>query len=126
MVSRVTERTLMTDFANSVSRLRRQQAEAQAALSSQKKLRQPSDDPVGAARSTALRGENKELGAYRDSVGLAKATLGAQDGVLGEVHDIMLRAQELAASMSGLSSSADRQTAAEEVAELEKSLVALG
>jgi len=127
MISRVTERTLIADFTSSVSRLQRQQAEAQAALSSQKKLREPSDDPVGAARSTQLRGETKELGAYHDSVGLGSATLGAQDGVLGEVHDIMIRARELAAGLSGgLTTPAARQTAAAEVTELEKGLLALG
>jgi flagellar hook-associated protein 3 FlgL len=127
MVSRVTERTLITDFTNSVSRLRRQQADAQAALSSQKRLREPSDDPVGTARSTRLRGETKELGAYRDSVGLGAATLGAEDAVLGEAHDILIRAREIATGMSGgLTTPEARQTAAEEVSELERGLLALG
>ena len=127
MVNRVTERTLITDFTTSVSRLRRQQAEAQAALSSQKRLREPSDDPVGAARSTRLRGESKELGAYHDSVGLGTATLGAEDAVVGEVHDLLIRAREIAAGSSGgLTTPEGRQTAAEEVTELERGLLALG
>jgi flagellar hook-associated protein 3 FlgL len=126
MITRVTERALITDFSNSVSRLRRQQAAAQAALSSQKKLREPSDDPVGTARSTRLRGETKELGAYRDSVGVGTATLGAQDAVLGEVHDILIRAREIAAGLSGSLSTAEaRQTAGVEVIELERGLLAL-
>ena len=126
MITRVTERALITDFTNSVSRLRRQQADAQAALSSQKKLREPSDDPVGTARSTRLRGETKELGAYRDSVGVGTATLGAQDAVLGEVHDILIRAREIAAGLSGsLSTPEARQTAGVEVVELERGLLAL-
>jgi flagellar hook-associated protein 3 FlgL len=127
MVGRVTERTLVADFTNSVTRIRRQQAEAQAALSSQKRLREPSDDPVGTARSTLLRGEAKELGAYRRSVGLGTSTLAAQDSVLGEVHDMLVRAREIAASMSnGLSTPEARQTAAEEVTEIERGLLALG
>ncbi len=127
MVGRVTERTLVADFTNSVTRIRRQQAEAQAALSSQKRLRQPSDDPVGTARSTLLRGEAKELGAYRQSVGLGTSTLAAQDSVLGEVHDMLVRAREIAAGMSnGLSTPEARQTAAEEVTEIERGLLALG
>ena len=127
MITRVTERALITDFTNSVSRLRRQQADAQAALSSQKRLREPSDDPVGTARSTRLRGETKELVAYSDSVGLGTATLGAEDAVVGEVHDILIRAREIATGMSGgLTTPEARQTAAEEVSELERGLLALG
>jgi flagellar hook-associated protein 3 FlgL len=127
MISRVTERTLLVDFTNAVARLRRQQAEAQEALSSQKRLREASDDPVGTARSTRLRGETRELEAFRESVGLGTATLGAEDAVLGEVHDILIRAREIAASMAGgLATPEARQTAAEEVRELERGLLALG
>ncbi|MCC6850349.1 MAG: flagellar hook-associated protein FlgL [Deltaproteobacteria bacterium] len=126
MVGRVTERTLLADFTYSVSRLRRQQADAQNALSSQKRLREASDDPVGAARSTSLRGEAKELDAYRGSVALATTTLGAEDGVLGQVHDVLIRAREIAAGLSsGLVTPEARQTAAEEVEELERGLVSL-
>jgi flagellar hook-associated protein 3 FlgL len=126
MLTRVTERTLLTDFSTAVSRLRRQQAEAQAALSTQKKLRQPSDDPVGTAQSSRLRGETKELDAYRDSVGVGTATLGAEDSVLGEVHDILIRAREIASGLSGgLSTPEARQIAAEEVTELERGVLAL-
>jgi len=126
MVSRVTDRTLVADFTFAVSRLRRQQADAQDALSSQKRLREASDDPVGAARSTSLRGEAKELDAYKDSVGLATTTLGAQDGVLGEAHDILIRAREIAASLTGgLATPEARQTAAEEVTELERGMLSL-
>jgi flagellar hook-associated protein 3 FlgL len=126
MVSRVTERTLIADFTFAVSRLRRQQADAQDALSSQKRLREASDDPVGAARSTSLRGEAKELDAYKDSVGLATTTLGAEDGVLGEAHEIMVRAREIASSLTGgLATPEARQTAAEEVTELERGLLSL-
>ncbi len=126
MVGRVTERTLIGDFTYAVSRLRREQAEAQNALSSQKRLREASDDPVGAARSTSLRGETKELESYRDSIGLATATLGAQDSVLGQVHDILIRAREIAAGLTGgLATPEARQTAAEEVTELERGLLSL-
>ncbi|MCC6764843.1 MAG: flagellar hook-associated protein FlgL [Deltaproteobacteria bacterium] len=127
MVGRVTERTLIADFTYSVSRLRRQQADAQNALSSQKRLREASDDPVGAARSTSLRGEAKELDAYRGSVALATTTLGAEDGVLGQVHDILVRAREIAVGLSSsLVTPETRQTAAEEVQELERGLLSLG
>jgi len=127
MVSRVTDRTLLTDFTTAVARLRRQQADAQAALSSQKKLREPSDDPVGAAQSSRLRAEAKELDAYQESVGVGTASLGAQDSVLGEVHDMLIRAREIASGMSGgLATPEARQTAAEEVTELERGVLALG
>src|SRR6185369_8267022 len=101
MVSRVTERTLVNDFTLAVGRLRRQQSEAQDALSSQKKLREASDDPVGAARSTRLRSETKELDSYKDSVTIGTSSLAAQDSALGEAHDILVRAREIAASLSG-------------------------
>jgi flagellar hook-associated protein 3 FlgL len=126
MVSRVTERTLIADFTNSVQRLRREQADAQNALSSQKRLREPSDDPIGAARSTSLRGETRELEAFKDSVGLGTATLGAEDSVLGQIHDMLVRAREIAAGYSGgLVTPEARQVAAQEVQEIERGMLAL-
>lgn len=126
MVNRVTERTLLGDFTIAVTRLRRQQAEAQNVLSSQKRLLQPSDDPVATAQSTRLRGETRELDAFRDSVGVGTAALGAEDAVLGQVHDILIRARELASGLSGgLTTPEARRIAAEEVTELERGTLAL-
>lgn len=127
MVSRVTEQTLIGAFTLSVSRLRRQQADAQNTVSSQKRLQEASDDPVGAARSTALRGEQAQLQTYDDSVGIATTNLGAQDGALSSAEDIMTRAREIAASLTGgLATPEARQTAAQEVTELERGLLSLG
>jgi len=126
MYTRVTEGVLIREFQRQVARLQRERVDLQDIVSSQKKLRAPSDDPVGAARATRLRGEARQLQALREGAGLGRAVLGAQDGALDQVSAILVRAREIATQLAGgLSSTANRQSAAEEVAELERGLLAL-
>jgi flagellar hook-associated protein 3 FlgL len=127
MIARVTQGTLVRDFQASVARLQRELARVQAVVSSQRRLQAPSDDPVGAALATRLRGEAVRLEAVREGVDLGRAVLAAEDGALAQAHALLTRAREIAAqAASGTVSAADRQTAAVEVAELERALLALG
>jgi flagellar hook-associated protein 3 FlgL len=125
-VGRVTQGTLYREFRASVGRLQRQLADAQAAVSSQKKLRDASDDPIGAAAVTRLRAETRAIGAVRDGIGFGTAVLSAQDGALEQVESLLTRAREIAAqTSSGLTTAAGRQQAAAEVAEIERTVLTL-
>jgi len=127
MIARVTQSTMIRDLLGDVRRLERRMADAQAALTSGKRLRTASDDPTGAALAERLRGESRDLAALRETVSFATAVLGAQDEVLAQADGILARARELAAQQSGsFASTASRQAAAEEVAELERALLSLG
>lgn len=127
MIERVTQATLLRELQASVTRLQRQLVKAQETVSSQKRLLEASDDPTGAARANRLRGETRALMALRDGVAFGTAVLGAEDAALDQGEAILTRAREIATQQaSGLTTAAARQQAAEEVAELERSMLALG
>jgi len=127
VIGRVTQATLLRDLLQSVRRIERGLVDGQAALTSGKRLRTPSDDPTGAALAERVRGEHRDLEALGDGVAFATAVLGAQDDVLEQVEGILARARELAAQQSGsFATNASRQAAAAEAAELERALLSLG
>jgi flagellar hook-associated protein 3 FlgL len=126
ILGRVTQGTLFRQLTTGVSRLQRQIAEAQAQISSQKKLRNASDDPAGAAQANRLRTQTRALAAIDDGIGFGTAVLNAQDSVLGEADNLLTRAREIAAqTSSGLVTQEARQQAAAEVTELERNLLAI-
>lgn len=127
MITRVTQGVLVRELLSSVRRLQARLAVKQAELASGKRLREPSDDPAGAARANAVRGEIRDLGALDDTLGFATAVLGAQDAALEQAEGVLTRAREIAAQQaSGLVTAEGRQQAAAEVAELERALLSLG
>lgn len=126
ILGRVTQQTMFRDLTTSVSRLQRQLADAQAQVSSQKKLRSASDDPAGSATANRLRGETSTLQALDDGIGFGTAVLGAEEGALEQTESLLTRAREIAAQTSGgLTTPAGRQQAAAEVAQLERDLLSL-
>ena len=92
ILGRVTQSTLFRELTTSVARLQRQIADAQAQVSSQKKLQNPSDDPAGAAAANRLHGEVRALSAAKDGIGLGNAVLSAQDSALQQVESLLTRA----------------------------------
>jgi len=127
MIQRVTQATLIRELQASVARMQRQLVVAQETVSSQKRLLEASDDPAAVARVNRLRGETRALTALSDNVAFGTAVLGAEDAGLEQAETIMTRAREIATQQaSGLTSPVARQQAAEEVTELERSLLALG
>ncbi len=126
MIGRVTQSSLARDFLGHVQSLQRRSAEAQNHVQTQRRILAPSDDPGGAARATRLRSEDSDLRALHETVGFGLSVLGAQDGALGEASSLLTRARELAAQeANGLTSPAQRQAAATEVAEIERALITL-
>jgi flagellar hook-associated protein 3 FlgL len=127
MISRVTQGTLFRELRRSVERIQRDIAAAQETISSQKRLREASTDPSGAARVNRLRADLSGLAAWRDGVGFGIAVLAAEDGAIDQAQTILTRAREIATQQaSGLQTPASRQQAAAEVAELERGLLTLG
>jgi flagellar hook-associated protein 3 FlgL len=126
MIARVTQATWLREVQAGIGRLERRLLDAQATVSSQKKLRAPSDDPAGTARAGRLRGEVTQLSALGEGVGFGTAILGAEDAALDQAQAILTRAREIATQHAGELSSAAARQSAEEVAELERDLLALG
>jgi flagellar hook-associated protein 3 FlgL len=126
ILGRVTQTTLFRELTTSVARLQRQIAQAQAQVSSQKKLQNASDDPAGAAAANRLHAEVRALAAAQDGIGFGTAVLSAQDSALQQADSLLTRAGEIAAAMtSGLVTPAQRQQAAAEVAQIESGILSL-
>lgn len=126
MVGRVTQSTLVRDFLGHVQSLQRRTADAQTQVQTQKRINTPSDDPGGAARAARLKHEDADLRALQETVGFGLSVLGAQDAALGEADALLTRAREIAAQhANGLNTPAERQAAAEEVLEIERSLITI-
>jgi flagellar hook-associated protein 3 FlgL len=127
MLTRIAHGTLFRDLQTQLARLQRRLTDAEETVSSQKVLRRASDDPVAAARVHRLRGDTAELGALRQGVGFGIAVLATEDSALDQAQLILARAREIASQHAGgLDTVAARQTAAEEVEELERAMLALG
>lgn len=127
MVTRVTTSMLYRDLLARVGRVQRNLADAQAEVSSQRRIRAASDDPTGAAAVARLRGEQADGGALVRSVAFAKTIVGAQDNALERAGAVVARLREIASlAANGTSTPASRAQVAVEVSELERELIALG
>lgn len=127
MIGRVTQSMMGDQLLGNVQRLQRRLLVAQDQLSSGKKLLAASDDPAGAALVNGLRAQSADLTSLSRTIGFARSVLTAQDDALGQAHDILVRAKEIAAQQAGgLATSTTRQQAAEEIEALERQLLTLG
>jgi len=100
---------------------------AQDTLSTGKRVRKPSDDPVGVANVVALRSGLKATERYEVNVGQGLTWVNVTDTVLSQVSDIMSRARELAIyGASDTLPQASRDALAEEVDQLLQQAVQLG
>jgi flagellar hook-associated protein 3 FlgL len=82
---------LMRNINHNLTRMQGQQNE----LSTGRKLNKPSDDPVGITYSLRYRSELAMNEQYDKNVAQAKAQLEHTDTVLGQLNDLVQRAQEL-------------------------------
>lgn len=126
MISRITQNTLTRDLLSQVRRLQRDLGVGQETVATQRRVREASDDPSGAARLVRLRSESSELDALGDAVGFGVSVLGAQDSVLDQASSILIRAREVAVQHANeIATPEGRQQAAEEIEELERGLLTL-
>jgi flagellar hook-associated protein 3 FlgL len=127
MITRVTQGLATRELQETLARLQRGLLDKQQTVSTQKKLREASDDPSGAALANRLRADTSELDEHHQTIGFGTSVLGAEDAALGDAESVLTRAKEIATQQaSGLSTTDERKAAAEEVAELERGLLSLG
>lgn len=127
MIGRVTESMINRQLLGNVRLLERKLLDAQDALSSGKRLREPSDDPAGTAIVNGLNAQSRDLKALTRTIGFGRAVLSAEDDALDQAESLMVRAKEIATQQAGgLATPTSRQQAAEEVEQIERQLLALG
>jgi flagellar hook-associated protein 3 FlgL len=91
-----------------------------------KRINRPSDDPGVITEVHRLYDTIEDLGVYQKNAGFASDLLNEMDTALSGVHDILVRAREIATAMSsGSYTAADRANTAPEVQELYNNLLTL-
>ena len=90
------------------------------------RLQTPDQDPVGAAEVVRLNGDLSALGGFDSATQFGHDVLAKQDDDLGQVNDILTRAQEIATEFSSdLSTQDQRDVAASDVHGLLKAVTQL-
>ncbi|HZR84517.1 MAG TPA: hypothetical protein VFD92_25685 [Candidatus Binatia bacterium] len=121
----MTTSLLYRELVTRVGRLQTRLAAANDEVSSQRRLREASNDPSGAALAARLQGEKADVGAVRSALGFATQVVARQDLALDQSDRILARAREIATlTANGTATVESRQQAAVEVAELERGLLA--
>ncbi len=125
---RVTENTNYDVVRESIRRGREKMQELQYQSTTLKKLNQPSDDPVGAAKVLEMRTDKLNNDQYQVNAKIAEAFLNNTDHAIFELSEIVLRAKEIAINQSSAASSSEetRLGVSEEVIQLFKQAVAIG
>ncbi len=91
VTNQMTARATLRDLNEGLTRV----ARAQSKISSGKEITRPSDNPYGASRALALRGDIEGLRQYQQNVGDGTAWLNTCDTALTQMSDALQRVREL-------------------------------
>ena len=102
-------------------------ARAERVAASGRRIENPSDDPIGAARAERLRAMQSEVGASRGVIDRAQRDLGRQEQAIGSMADLLSRARELAVQLANpIADAGARAAGAAEIVEIRAGIIALG
>ena len=122
----ISTKTFNDQAIRGIARLTEQANAYQEQIASGKKDLRPSQDPVAAARLSAIKEMEADVQRFSDNLGSAKTRLGLSDTILESVQNILIRANELAIQAANdTNSQIDRQAIRAEVVQLRESLVGL-
>ncbi|WP_166263723.1 flagellar hook-associated protein FlgL [Marinobacter caseinilyticus] len=117
-------------FQGGINRLQELNAgiqRTQQQLSSGKRVLNPADDPVAAARILKLDQEVSQIKQYQSNVNLAESRLEQEESTLADINDVIQRVRELTVQAgNGSLSSADRKSVAAEMRQRLDQLASLG
>jgi flagellar hook-associated protein 3 FlgL len=124
---RVTENTNYDTVRDSIRRTKERMEGLQYQSATLRKLNQPSDDPIAAAKIMELRTDKMNNEQFQMNGKIAEAFLNNTDHAMGELSEIVMRAKEIALNQSSEASSSEdtRLGVAEEVTQLFKQAVSV-
>jgi flagellar hook-associated protein 3 FlgL len=96
-------------------------------LATGKRINNPSDDPVGVARTISMRSLRSGIDQYQKNLSSARGALGYIDNTAGDITDLVRQAYTLA--VQGASSTTDqgaRNAAATQIGNIQKRIIDLG
>lgn len=124
---RITNSIIQQSSLSNVQKNLRELYRAQEEVTSGKRIRIASDDPIGASTSMATRSSIRALEQYRRGVQTATARADREETVLDQLTNVLTRAKELAVAYGSDTVSPDhRRIAAIELDALLKQAVSLG
>ncbi len=126
MTSRISQSMLYTSFINYLDQTTTSLHKLYEQGSTQKKINNPSDNPVGMARILSYRDSIKALTQYQANINNSKGWLGLADTTLKQVEDQLTRLKELAVQAStGTLNERDRKSILNEVKQIYDQLLSL-
>jgi flagellar hook-associated protein 3 FlgL len=125
---RVAQNNLYNTSIGQIQKTRNRMMDVNEELSTQKRINQPSDDPVGAAKILKLRTSEQNLLQFQNTNSAAEIFLNYTDHALEDLTNVINHAKELAISQSSdASANADsRMAIAEDVEQLFAHTVSIG
>jgi len=113
---RITQRLMQNLVRQNTDRASRAVLDASRPIDEGTNISRPSQDPVTAARLMGLRDLDAQFDRLDRNRNIVKTDLAQAEDVLGGVHELIVRAQEIANGMANDTANAsDRQSAAREV-----------
>lgn len=113
---RISTQQIYENGLRSMQDVTQQLQHTQGQLSSGKRVNNPSDDPVAAARILELNKNLTQSSQYQSNIDLANNQLSQEDGTLSGVDDTLSRIRQLAVQAGdGTLSQSDRQSIAQEL-----------
>ncbi|MGB0346928.1 MAG: flagellin [Balneolaceae bacterium] len=122
---RVTNRIVFDNFMRDVNRNRTQMADIQSSLSSAKKVRFPSQDPISFQRSRSIEEDIRESNQFQKNInsGLRQSRL-VQDSLDKSIDELIEIKRILVQSASDTYSAVDRANMADQISGIRDSLIA--
>ncbi|MEM0911144.1 MAG: flagellar hook-associated protein FlgL [Pseudomonadota bacterium] len=123
---RITTNLLFDQNLRAINNNQGKLSDIQTQLATGKKLLRPSDDPVGAVQVIRLTEELDKAEQFKRNITLARNSLELQETTLRSLNEVVNRARVLTVqASSGILTSADRKTIAEEIEQLRNQTIDL-
>ena len=114
MITRVADQMKFDLLNNSISNIQNDYNELMVEMSTQKKVNEPSDDPVGMGKILDYRSAQAQISYYQKNVDSSNSWLSTAESNLSSVNDILNQVKETAMAQSTATSNASsRQVAAD-------------
>jgi len=124
---RVTQKMMIDQVNSNLSRNISQLMDLQSQLSSGRRIRTPSDDPVGVTRDLSYRSQLSNIDQFKRNISWGGSVLASAEQSLGSIAELIHRAKEIATALANDTYDASaRKSAAQEVESIFESILSTG
>ncbi|MCD6255353.1 MAG: flagellar hook-associated protein FlgL [Deltaproteobacteria bacterium] len=123
---RITNGMIYRNFINNLFRINEHLAEDYEKIASGKRIKRPSDDPLGMARSIRYRSYLSTIRQYKRNIEMAISWQNLTESALKAVENALQRVQEIAISQASDTANANtRKNAAKEIENIKKHILGI-